>query len=128
MVGSKGSANHFCGFSHLRGCRANGAFALHMCVYVCNYNSLCFFQMRAGIPLAKINCDQEKNHPLAARYHVRGFPTLRIFKKMFDSDDKVIGTVSTLADATHTLLEHQNTISGGMPVTYAQVEATTLCV
>lgn len=43
--------------------------------------------------LAKVNCDDAANHPLAGKYGVRGFPTIRIFKKQFDSEDKELGTV-----------------------------------
>jgi hypothetical protein len=49
--------------------------------------------MPSGIVLAKVNCDDAANHPLAGKYGVRGFPTIRIFKKQFDSEDKELGTV-----------------------------------
>ena len=40
---------------------------------------------RPGIVLAKVSLDDPKNHPLAAQFGVQGFPTIRIFKRMYDS-------------------------------------------
>ncbi|KAJ1493719.1 hypothetical protein T484DRAFT_1767769 [Baffinella frigidus] len=42
----------------------------------------------AGLVLAKVNLDKPENHPLAQQFQVSGFPTIRIFKRMYDSDKK----------------------------------------
>ncbi len=42
--------------------------------------------------LAKVSLDDPKNHPLAGQFGVQGFPTIRIFKRMYDSPPG-LGTV-----------------------------------
>jgi len=44
-----------------------------------------------GIVLAKVSLDDPKNHPLAAQFGVQGFPTIRIFKRMYDSPPQPYG-------------------------------------
>ncbi|EKX51140.1 hypothetical protein GUITHDRAFT_103061 [Guillardia theta CCMP2712] len=47
-----------------------------------------------GIPLAKVNMDQEMNHPFAGEFGISGFPTIRVFKRMYDSDpNQPLGTL-----------------------------------
>lgn len=36
---------------------------------------------KSNIPIAKVDADKEENKPLAARFGIRGFPTLKLFRK-----------------------------------------------
>lgn len=38
------------------------------------------------LPLAKVDADDEKNRPLAQRFEIRGFPTLKLFRNGVPSD------------------------------------------
>jgi len=38
-------------------------------------------ELKGIAPIAKVNADEEKNKPLASKYGIRGFPTLKVFRK-----------------------------------------------
>ena len=69
----------------------------------------------AGIVLAKVSLDDPKNHPLASQFGVQGFPTIRIFKHMYDSPPG-LGTVENFDTQPRTyeaVVEHMRAL--GLP-------------